>query len=155
LVQQLVQNNPDIPHDLEVFHEAHARNQPPTPPTLTECVRLLRSQLAGYPSVFLVVDALDECEVQTRNELCAKLQNLPENIHLLITSRDISELEYEINPSARLEILANGNDIEIYIEDQIEQMPRLKRHTGTDPELRGLIKRTIRDNAQGMYVFSY
>jgi hypothetical protein len=155
LIQQLVQRNPDVPDDLRVLHEAHARNQPPTPPTLTECVRLLRSQLAGCPSVFLVIDALDECDAQTRKELCAQLQNLPESTHLMITSRYNPELEDQITPSARLEIRANGRDIEIYLEDQIEQIPRLNRHTKTDPELLGLIKRTIRDNAQGMYVSSY
>jgi hypothetical protein len=155
LIQQLVQRNPDVPDDLRKRHEAHARNKPPTPPTLTEYVQLLRSQLADCPSVFLVIDALDECEVQTRKELCAQLQNLPKNIHLLITSRDIPELKDEINPSARLEIRANNRDIEIYLEDKIERETRLKRHTQNDPGLGPLITNTIRDKAQGMYVLLY
>ena len=154
LIQQLVQRNPDVPDDLRILHEAHTRNQRSTP-TLTECVRLLRSQLAVFPKVFLVIDALDECDAQTRSGLCDQLKRLPESIHLMITSRYNPELEDQIRPSARLEILANGNDIEIYLENQIEQMPRLKGHTKNDPELRGLIKRTIPDNARGMYVSSY
>ena len=94
LVQQLVQRYPDIPSDLKVLYEAHTKNRrAPTPPTLTECLRLLKSQLAGCPSIFFVIDALDECEDQTRSELCAQLQNLPESPHLLITSRDILELK--------------------------------------------------------------
>jgi hypothetical protein len=152
LIQQLVQRHRDIPTDLKDLYERHARNKPRTPPTLRDCLDLLKSQLARCPKIFLVIDALDECEVQTRTELCAQLQNLPESIHLLITSRPNPELENDINSSARLEILANDNDIEIYLEDQIERVKRLKGHTQADPELRLLIKRTIRDNAQGMYV---
>ena len=65
----------------------------------------------------------------------------------MVTSRYDPKLKDQIRPLAQLEILANGNDIEIYLEDQIEQMTRLKQHIKTNLELRGLTKRTIQDNA--------
>jgi len=152
LVQQLVQRYADIPGDLRDFYEAHARNRRlPTPPTLTECFRLLKSQLANCPSVFLVIDALDECEDETRRKLCAQLQNLPESTHLLITSRHNPELEGQIEGSGRLEIRASDRDIEMYLEGRIKTMHRLKQHTQNDPELQPLVIRIIRDKARGMY----
>lgn len=108
--------------------------------------------------MFLVIDALDECDADTRSDLCDYLQQLKEkagNINLMVTSRDIPELEEDIRPTARLDILANDNDIEVYVEEKIEAMSRLKRHTKKDPELRGLVKQTVRNSAKGMYVSFY
>lgn len=163
LVQQLVQRYPDIPSDLKVLYDDHSRNRPtPTPPTVRECLQLLKSQLVCCPTTFLVVDALDECDDQTRRELCAQLRkfcaqlrNLPGSTHLLITSRHNPELEDQIRPSTRLEIRASNEDIEMYLEDRIEnEEDRLNRLTQEDPELRPLVINTILDKAQGMYVTS-
>lgn len=157
LVQQLVQRYPDVPSGLKVLYDDHSRNrQTPTPPTVPECLQLLKSQLVYCPTTFLVVDALDECDDQTRRELCAQLRNLPGSTHLLITSRHNPELEDQIQPSTRLEIRASNKDIEMYLEDRIENKEhRLNRLTQKDPELRPLVVNTILDKAQGMYVTSY
>ena len=156
LVQQLVQRYPDVPSGLKVLYDDHSRNrQTPTPPTVPECLQLLKSQLVCCPTTFLVVDALDECDDQTQSELCAELQDLPGSTHLLITSRDNPELEDQIRPSTRLEIRASNKDIEMYLEDRIEKAHRLNRLTQKDPELRPLVINTILEKAQGMYVTSY
>lgn len=132
------------------------RPRPPPPPllTITEYIGLLKTQLACFPTscCYLVIDALDKCEDEARSELCEDLQDLPENAYLLITSRDVPELEGQINSSGRLLIRADDNDIEMYLEGRIEQMNRSKRQTDTDPGLRLLVTTTIRDKAQGMYV---
>jgi hypothetical protein len=156
LVQQLVQRYPDVPRDLKVLYDEHSKNrQTPTPPTFPECLQLLESQLVCCPTTFLVVDALDECDDQTRDELCTRLQNLPGSTHLLITSRHNPELEDQIQPSTRLEIRASNKDIEMYLEDRIEKAHRLNRLTRRDPELRPLVINTILEKAEGMYVTSY
>jgi ankyrin repeat protein len=156
LVQQLVQRSSIIPSDLKTLHDAYAVNQKSA--TFTECRQLLSSQLGGYPSTYLVIDALDECEDQTRSELCSQLQALPESVYLLITSRDIPELKDQINASSRLEIRASGSDIKMYLEariDEIQKFERLKQHLEKDPQLRPLIISTIREKAKGMYVSSF
>ncbi|KAH6700624.1 hypothetical protein BKA61DRAFT_495796, partial [Leptodontidium sp. MPI-SDFR-AT-0119] len=103
---------------------------------------------------YLVIDAFDKCEDEARSELCEDLQDLPENAYLLITSRDVPELEGQINSSGRLLIRADDNDIEMYLEGRIEQMNRSKRQTDTDPGLRLLVTTTIRDKAQGMFLLA-
>jgi hypothetical protein len=153
LVQQLVQRNTAVPDDLKGFHEAHAKFKPPTPPTLDECLRLLKSQLARCPSVFFVIDALDECKDDTREKFCAHLRELQGNIHILITSRDIPELKVQIKPSAQLEIRASDDDIIRYTKDRIKSAGRLEKFT-QDLNLRDLVIKTIQENTKGMYVIS-
>lgn len=157
LAQQLVQRYPDVPSGLKVLYDEHSRNrQTPTPPTVPECLQLLKSQLVCCQTTFLVVDALDECDDQTSRELCAQLRNLPKSTHLLITSRPNPELAVQIRPSTQLEIRASNKDIEMYLQDRIENTePRLNQLTQEDPELRPLVVKTILDKAQGMYVTSY
>ena len=72
----------------------------------------------------------------------------------MITSRYNPELENQIEPSARLEIRASNEDIDMYFEHRMKKESRLKGHTKNDPELRLLVKNTIREKAQNMYVSS-
>lgn len=153
LAKQLVLRYPDVPDNLKVLYNNRSEGgQTPTLPTLSDCIKLLESQLDCYSTIYLVIDALDECKHEARTELCSQLQNLPKNVHLLIMSRPNPELESQINPSVQLEIRADGKDIEVYLEDRIEKTHRLKQHTKTDLELHLLIISTIRDAAKGMYV---
>lgn len=150
LVQQLVQKCQDVPKDVQDAYQNHAVHQPPTSPTLWECFDLLKSQLASLPSIFIVIDALDECEDRAQRDLCLQFQNLSNNVHLLITSRDIPELEELIKPSAKLEILANDNDIKLYLEGRITSAPRLKRNIDSEAKLQTLVIETICEQAKGM-----
>lgn len=150
LVQQLVQRCQGVPADVQDTYQKHAIHKPPTPPTLQECFDLLNSQLASHPSIFIVIDALDECEDRARLDLCRQLQDLPDNVHLLITSRDIPELGELIKPSAKLEIRADDNDIKSYLEDRIARPSRLQENIRSEPKLQTLVIETICKQAQGM-----
>lgn len=156
LIQQVVQRNPEVPDDLRNLYNTHDKIKPPTPATPAECFSVLCNQLSNCTRVFFVIDALDECNTDTRSDICDWIQQLKTrtgNINMMVTSRDIPEVEEDIKPTDRLDILANDNDIEIYVEEKIETMSRLKRHIIKDPELRNLVKQTVRDSAKGMCVY--
>ena len=152
LARQLSERHADIPSDLKDLYDEHSRNrQIPSPPTIPECLQLLKSQISSCPTTFLVIDALDECGNDTQTEFCTQLRELPEKVHFLFTSRDIPELGLQIEYSARLDIRASKEDMVKYLEDHIGTANRLARHT-QDPSLRKLVIDTICKQADGMYV---
>lgn len=155
LVQQLTERHADIPEDLKALYDRRSRNRTiPTPPTKDDYLQELMSQINSCPTTFLVIDALDECEDETRKAFCAELHKLPEKVHFLFTSRDIPELGLQIKPSVRLEIRADKKDVVKYLEDHIKTANRLERHT-QDPKVRHLVVDTICEKADGMYVTLY
>lgn len=64
LLKQLVQAMSSFPDALKQLYENHCKNG--TRPTLQETYQTLRSVASAYSRVFIVVDALDEC--QTSND---------------------------------------------------------------------------------------
>ena len=60
-------------------------------PSLDTVCKALQSEVEKYDMIYLVVDALDECPIESRHELLARLRELrktqPQKLSLLITSR--------------------------------------------------------------------
>jgi hypothetical protein len=86
LLKQLVQAQSVIPSKLRWLYEQHiGRN---TRPTLVECSELLHMELAAYSKVFIIVDALDECDETSgaRRDLITRLLRLPPNVSLMINT---------------------------------------------------------------------
>ena len=151
LVQQLVQRRRIVPEDVSYVYKCHIRTQ--TRPSLREWSDLLQSQVHSFSKVFFIIDALDECIESngTRESLIAEIQKLQPSIHLLVTSRHIASIEREFEKAARLEILANDEDVRRYLEGRIES-GRLKLHVRADPTLRDVIISTLVEKARGMCV---
>jgi hypothetical protein len=116
---------------------------------------LLQYEVSSFSKVFVVIDALDECLENdgTRESLIAEIKKLQPSIHLLVTSRHIASIEREFEKAARLEILANDEDIRRYLGGRIER-GRLKLHIRADPTLKHVIVNTLVGNARGMFVKS-
>jgi hypothetical protein len=153
LLQQVLQRRP-LPTKLHALYQHHTSKK--TRPTVTECLELLRTELSGHSGAFLVVDALDECEVnnETRSVLLNNLLKLPTTTSLMVTSRHVPSIELQLDQSCRLEIRASDIDMRIYLERQIQRKERLKRHTQKDSSLIQAILEKVVKAAQGMSVYN-
>jgi hypothetical protein len=156
ILRQLVQAQRSIPEPVSRLHEHHSSRG--TRPSLEEIFSVLQSILRDYSSVYLVVDALDESlgKDYTHSQLLTRVRDLQKeaNLHLMVTSRFIPEIEEEIKEkfkqATRLEVRASNEDVERYIMGQMYRLPKWIRR---DDELQGLVQDKIVEAADGMLVY--
>lgn len=124
-------------------------------PTLSQICHLLETETRRLNHVFIVIDALDECEETTRETLILCLSKLSPKIRLLITSRHMPMVNDEaaLQGLNYLEIQASDMDIRKYLEQRLTER-RMSRHIRNDPELKETIVRTIVGKAQGMFLLA-
>ena len=152
LLQQLVQRQRSVPSKVRSLHQQHSVKR--TRPTLAECSELLQGELTACSRVFLVVDALDECDETcgTRRDFISQLLQLPTNTSLMVTSRNLSSIEEDLEQFRRLEIRARDIDVQTYLEGCIQRETRLRRHVRADSTLRTTTLETIVKKVEGMSV---
>lgn len=150
LVHQLLIQSSLLPRELMALYEAHALIQ--TRPSITEYTQLLRLAVQSYSKVLVVIDALDECnEVDgTRKALISELQKLQPQLNLLVTSRDMPNVQRQLQDAARLEIQASDEDIRNYIDERIYSSDRLSLYVQKDSTLHDFMIDTVTKNAKGM-----
>ena len=123
-------------------------------PSLDDLHGVLEIILGGFTSVYIILDALDECSerdkmldwVQTL--ILHKNENL--GLHLITTSRPEKEINDEFSSYHCIDLVkaSENHDIEVYLEHQLQ--------TGWEkwpPEIQNEIKLTLTEQADGMYVF--
>ena len=114
-----------------------------------EGLAILRSIAASFARVFIVIDALDECDPAILNGFIKPLTKLPD-IRILVTSRDLPYIERCFVSSRRLEIRANEADIRSYVQDRIKEEVELADFVNEDDTLRGKIVNTLVQRSCGM-----
>jgi ankyrin repeat domain-containing protein 50 len=150
LLKQLTQRQPTLSDDIIAVYRRHLKAQ--TRPSLVGYSRLLRSEVRRSRKVFVLVDALDECsESDGIRGILPEVRKLLPDIHLLVTSRHIANIEPEFEKEPRLEIRAIDEDVRSYLIARIEEEPRLSQYTKVDPALRNDILDNIVQKAGGMY----
>jgi len=149
LLKQLASQQPAIPFALQALYEKHQGNR--TKPDIHEIMDTLTSVARIYSRVFLVVDALDECrsDARCRNNFLENLATLQEktNTSCFLTSRSIPEIEDLYSSCPSLEIVASNEDLSIYIDGHMDQLPAF---VSSKPELRDQIKIEVISAADGM-----
>lgn len=124
-----------------------------TKPDSAELCSCLNEIITQFSRVYIVVDALDECDEasKTRRSLLSLLQNLGARVQLLFTSRPLQE----VLPSAvQLEITAQKDDLHNYLTAQIEQESVLAELCVKDEHLRREVIDEITTKASGMLVYN-
>ncbi|KAJ4290853.1 hypothetical protein N0V90_010048 [Kalmusia sp. IMI 367209] len=152
LFQQLLRKDAII--SVEVASILHPHMQHLTRPSAAEWSVLLKHQISRFSRVFIVVDALDECSENTRDEFLAELRQLQPSVNLMITSRPTLVIESELPGAARLDIQANDRDIRRYLKGRIEKERRLRRLLTSDLALQGSVVETIVQNSRGMFLLA-
>ncbi|KAJ7578078.1 hypothetical protein C8J56DRAFT_1111897, partial [Mycena floridula] len=152
ILKQLVHNQRTISKQLISLHEA-SRN---TRPSLSDLQRALEAQVAVYSSVYIVVDALDECSDidATRETFMDALQSLPATVHLLVTSRDIFSIAQQFLGKPRIEVRARDQDLRTYIKGRLVSESRIARLLRGDAELHEEIISQVISKAAGMFLLA-
>ena len=116
--------------------------------------------MRGFPCVYIVFDALDECS--GRAELMDILETMSawqlQNVHTLLTNRKERDIESSLDTfilhqnTVCLQSEVVDKDIQKYVQQRLSNDKRLSRW-GKDPTLRQDIETTLMKGAQGMYVY--
>jgi hypothetical protein len=149
LLKQLSQEQSCLPDSVKALYDHHKYKR--TRPSLEEILRVLQSVAAIYSTVFIIVDALDECQVSNgcRARFLSEIFNLQAKCgaKLFITSRFIPEITEKFKGHTSLEIRAHDEDVRKYLEGRILRSDRKLLKTFHEE-----IKTKITKAVDGMYV---
>jgi Cdc6-like AAA superfamily ATPase len=150
ILQQLIQTEvPGITRLVEeIQHHHKARG---SRPTSDELVKSLQAAFAELTSIYIVIDALDECAMEdgTRRQLLAYLAQIRKNadIRLMITSRHVPDVVDEFQNASKIEIRARDEDIRRYLRGQLDRLPKCIQG---DAELQQMIQEKVTEATSGM-----
>ncbi|KAJ7024967.1 ankyrin repeat-containing domain protein [Mycena alexandri] len=152
LWRQLVLNR-DIGSDAEKLYQQHREKG--TAPSLEEVAGVLSASLEEFSRVFIIIDAMDEYPEFQQHILLKYLAAMGSNVNLMITSRqNISPQAFSFENLETLDIHATTEDLESYIDAQINLSPCLTEHIEEKPELREDIHAKIIGAVDGMFLLA-
>jgi len=151
LLKQLAECQHSLPSSVKDLYDRHKTKR--TRPSLDEISKTLHSVIATYSVVYIVVDALDECQFsdRCRSRFLSNIFNLQAKTtaKLFATSRPIPDIEKEFKGCLLCEILASDEDVQRYLNSHISQLPTFVL---SRPKLQEEIKTQIVRAVEGMYV---
>jgi hypothetical protein len=152
ILHQLAVSAPEISEDL--MYRLIEYRQKQIRPSMEATLDALRTIVSTYQTVYVVIDALDECSESNgeRSELVGHLREMPSNLKILCTSRELPDIEKLFSESGKVYIHAQETDVEKYLKGQIEKSMRLRNHVRADPSLLQHIVNTIVNRVDGMFV---
>ncbi|KAF2728034.1 hypothetical protein EJ04DRAFT_569878 [Polyplosphaeria fusca] len=156
LVCQLSQQCIKIPASLDtLFSSSESGQRQPSAHTLIEA---LRSMVQELPTIYIVLDALDECT--QRDELMELLEAMAgwqlQNLHLLVTSRRERDIEMSlksfVDERSRvcLQSTLVDKDIQRYVRQRLSDDKRLRKWE-KDASMVGQIETALMSGANGMF----
>ncbi|KAM6484132.1 hypothetical protein HDV62DRAFT_379491 [Trichoderma sp. SZMC 28011] len=154
LLKQLSQGENCISNCLRGFYEKHMNKR--TQLSLFEIQTALQSAAENYSTVFIIIDALDECQNSdgSRQKFLTELFSLQEKsgCNLFMTSRVIPEIVDRFNKtSISLEIRASTEDIERYLKGNTGQLPAFVHQS---QGLQQMIAAEISKAVDGMFLLA-
>ena len=151
LLKQLVQEQSSVPEQVRSLYERYQGKV--IVPSIDEVAKALRSVASDYTRVFILIDALDECQVSEEGTgiLLSEVFNLQTKMgaNIFTTARRIPEIAEIFKASMSLEIYATDEDVERYLEGHMSQLPSF---VARDSSLQQTIKTGILKAVDGMYV---
>ena len=118
LLQQVVSALPKVPTGVTALYQKFGKQK--QSPTLRELVHALSLSCREYEVVYIIIDALDECESKCRAGLLSLLNDLKKYAKLFVTSRPYPDnIREAFNCGPQIEIKAHSPDLERYISEQI------------------------------------
>lgn len=151
LVKQLAQRRPSVPGSVKSLYEHHMGKR--TRPSFNEISKVLHSIVASYSRAFIIVDALDECQISDggRKKFLSEIFNIQDKTgaNLFATSRSILDIMKEFEGCVSIEIWASNEDVRRYLDAHMSQLPSfvVRSH-----DLQEEIKDEIINVIDGMYV---
>ena len=151
LLKQLAQGQSSLSGSVKDLYDQHKGKR--TRPSFNEISRTVQSVAAMYSRVFIIIDALDECQVSEgcRTRFLSEMFNLQAKCgtNLFATSRLIPEITEKFEESASLEIRASDKDVRAYLDGHMSKLPAFVLRSS---QLQEGIKNEIIKAVDGMYV---
>ncbi|KAJ5535881.1 hypothetical protein N7513_009067 [Penicillium frequentans] len=125
---------------------------------IKDCESQLLESVNGYSQTIFVLDALDECEPDSRYQLIKAIGDLVSKsdrlVKVFISSRPDIDIKNAFKYRSSIEILAMDNecDIEKFVNEEIEK-PR--QWGQISPQLQKDIVKAILDGSRGMFQWAY
>lgn len=142
----------------ELYKLHQSNNQGNSQPSDNSIEAIIFKCLGHFQNVWLVLDALDECDI--RHDSLAWLQKLlkerPKSLRLLVTSRDEEDIRQALCRSAEpqevisIEDILNA-DIEIYVHARLFESSDFQKWNGHDAL--SLIETEIMQKVDSMFVY--
>jgi hypothetical protein len=154
VLKQLSQERSSLPDSVKALYDHHKDKR--TRPSFDEILRALYSVAAMHSRVFIVVDALDECQVSDgcRMRFLSEVFNLQAKTraNLFMTSRFIPEIIEKFKGTISMEIRASNEDVGRYLDGHMFLLPGF---VVCNRKLQEEIKTEIIQSVDGMYVVSF
>ncbi|KAI3337266.1 hypothetical protein HD806DRAFT_518169 [Xylariaceae sp. AK1471] len=156
LLKQLAHNRPALPSgSVKLLHDRHKKTR--TRPSFDELCQALCSVISEYSRVFVVIDALDECQIadNCRSNFISELLNLSSGleVNVFATSRGIPEItsRFIVGGAGVREIRASDHDIVRYVDGNLSHLPGF---VSRDINLQIEIKQSIVQCVDGMFLLA-
>jgi hypothetical protein len=150
VLQQLVQRRGVLDDDIKTKYDDY------TSPSVEECYSFILTQIEDLNSVYIVLDALDECSEDPRLKFLSKLKCLLPKVNIFMTSRFGTLVPRGFQQVKKLPIRVDEEDIRKYVKIRLEDetdMIRLGDFLEDDPLLETAIIQEVPKKAKGMCVF--
>ncbi|RXW15115.1 hypothetical protein EST38_g10739 [Candolleomyces aberdarensis] len=149
-IRQLLEYDPATLRYISEMFAIHQRQD--TWPSEAELHELLSFICAAFEKVYIVLDGLDEAQEDVKIRLLEEINTLPPNARILIMSRPLKSFECLVRGAVYVNIEARNEDIELFVEKKIAQMPRLQTMlAGKDGEMHRICK-AIKEKSGGMFL---
>ncbi|UKZ77987.1 hypothetical protein TrVFT333_005721 [Trichoderma virens FT-333] len=152
LIKQFAWRRTSIPDEVQnLYRKCKGQHRQPS---FDEISELLHSISKIYSKVIIIIDALDECQSDLcRTRLLTEVFKLQDKTraNVFLTARLIPGILEILKESVSLEIRAQDEDVQRYINDQITRLPSFILN---NYELQDKIKTTISKAVDGMFLLA-
>jgi hypothetical protein len=142
-----------LPKYIKDIYLQHKKTR--TRPDLEELLRGLSEVIEPHSRDFIFIDALDECDDRERRILVSKIFTIPttKSVNITFTSRSVPDIQKlkEMEYAQHLEIQATIDDIGIYVDSNMYQLPAAVQ---SDMQLQNDIRTQIRETNKQRYAIS-
>jgi hypothetical protein len=130
LIKQLIYQLDTIPDSVVTVYNRVSKDGPGAEPNDIQLSELLKDCFSTFSTVFIIVDAFDECEESERRQVMNVLEKLPNSkLRLCVTGRPVV-LDFEnydkndhmgvwLKGARRQQISANETDVVNYLEKEL------------------------------------
>lgn len=124
-----------------------------------EMCRLITQLVELYPQTTIVLDAMDECNPDTRLDLLNALQDLLKQssslVKIFVSSRDYQDIVLNLSnyPNLAIDSRRNSDDIAQFVNFEVERLTKagtLLRYSNAQTEMKKMIVDKVIEGAAGM-----
>lgn len=154
MLKQLISED-EIPKELEPQILRNHKDGQRTPEAY-ELMDMVCSFIQMRPLAYVVIDGLDECEKQPRQNVLSFLERLSAlkntSVRTLVSCRDEDQLFRSLHSYNHIQLTAAvlGNDIKSFVEGSVSSRIESGHLTIRNPDLEHQIVRELVDKAHGM-----